>query len=197
MTTSAWFHDNWVKFLRQKDPIFSRLAMFGSIVLPRESNFNDIIQNMFLWPLIVCLVLAGFTFTLHAMSNSLNISAASHEGKLFIVKQSVEANPNAVNTVDEVYFLFPCRGPCWSKLSLYTFVWFWLTPVLQDERTPLHWAASGGHLDITEYLILQKAQVDASDDASITVVLFMLCASTLSSRSLTFWTCRLAGLRFW
>jgi hypothetical protein len=38
------------------------------------------------------------------MSNSLNI-AASHEGKLFIVKQSVEANPNAVNTVDEVYFL--------------------------------------------------------------------------------------------
>lgn len=35
------------------------------------------------------------------MSNSLNISAASHEGKLFIVKQTVEANPAAVNSVDE------------------------------------------------------------------------------------------------
>jgi hypothetical protein len=54
----------------------------------------------------------------------------------------------------------------------------WLTLVLQDERTPLHWAASGGHLDITEYLILQKAQVDAPDDVSINVFYFILCAST-------------------
>lgn len=54
------------------------------------------------------------------------------------------------------------------------FRFIWLTSVLQDERTPLHWAASGGHLDITEYLIQQKAQVDASDDASILAIFFLL-----------------------
>jgi ankyrin repeat protein len=31
----------------------------------------------------------------------------------------------------------------------------------------LHWAASGGHLDITEYLIQQKAKVDTTDDVSV------------------------------
>lgn len=44
----------------------------------------------------------------------------------------------------------------------------------QDERTPLHWAASGGHLDITEYLIRQKADVDATDDVRCFYLLFEL-----------------------
>jgi len=58
------------------------------------------------------------------MSNSLNISAASHEGKLFIVKQSVEANPNAVNTVDEVYFLFSLPWALLIQTQPLRFVWF-------------------------------------------------------------------------
>ncbi|KAF9072583.1 ankyrin repeat-containing domain protein [Rhodocollybia butyracea] len=34
---------------------------------------------------------------------------------------------------------------------------------LQDERTPLHWAASSGSLEIARYLIGQKAEVDKVD----------------------------------
>lgn len=67
---------------------------------------------------------------------SANISTAAHEGKLFIVRQIVQAEPSAVNSKDE------------------------------DDRIPLHWAASGGHLNITEYLLLNGSKVDAVDDVS-------------------------------
>ena len=36
-------------------------------------------------------------------------------------------------------------------------------PTLQDGRTALHWAAFSGALDITQYLLEQKAEVDRID----------------------------------
>ncbi|KAJ4480237.1 ankyrin repeat-containing domain protein [Lentinula aciculospora] len=41
-----------------------------------------------------------------------------------------------------------------------------LNAVDADERTPLHWAASSGDLDIVRYLIDQKAEVDKVDGSS-------------------------------
>jgi len=38
----------------------------------------------------------------------------------------------------------------------------------QDERTPLHWAASSGSLEITQFLINQGAEVDKLDGAGWT-----------------------------
>ncbi|KIK58084.1 hypothetical protein GYMLUDRAFT_171698 [Collybiopsis luxurians FD-317 M1] len=38
-----------------------------------------------------------------------------------------------------------------------------LFKVYQDERTPLHWAASSGSLEIVRYLLDQKAEVDKVD----------------------------------
>ncbi|KAH6583759.1 hypothetical protein BASA60_001280 [Batrachochytrium salamandrivorans] len=37
-----------------------------------------------------------------------------------------------------------------------------------DKRTALHWAASGKHLDIVEYLIEKGADVNAKDEADWT-----------------------------
>lgn len=39
-----------------------------------------------------------------------------------------------------------------------------------DERTPLHWAASSGSLDIARYLIDQKAEVDKPDGSGWTAL---------------------------
>ena len=38
----------------------------------------------------------------------------------------------------------------------------------QDSRTPLHWAASGGHLDVVTYLLANGAEVDKADDCGWT-----------------------------
>ena len=40
--------------------------------------------------------------------------------------------------------------------------------MLKDDRTPLHWAASSGSIDIARYLIDQKAQVDKPDSSGWT-----------------------------
>ncbi|KAF9048849.1 ankyrin repeat-containing domain protein [Panaeolus papilionaceus] len=37
-----------------------------------------------------------------------------------------------------------------------------------DERTPLHWAASSGSIDIARFLIDQKAEVDKADGSGWT-----------------------------
>ena len=39
---------------------------------------------------------------------------------------------------------------------------------LQDERTPIHWAASSGSLDIVRYLIDQQAEVNKVDNSGWT-----------------------------
>ncbi|KAI9434232.1 ankyrin repeat-containing domain protein [Lactarius indigo] len=44
------------------------------------------------------------------------------------------------------------------------FNFFWEPLRTQDSRTPLHWAASGGHLDVIAYLLANGAGVDKTDD---------------------------------
>ncbi len=41
---------------------------------------------------------------------------------------------------------------------------------VQDSRTPLHWAASGGHLDVVTYLLTNRAEVDKTDDSGWTAL---------------------------
>jgi 26S proteasome non-ATPase regulatory subunit 10 len=41
---------------------------------------------------------------------------------------------------------------------------------MQDTRTPLHWAASAGHLDIVTYLLENGAEVDKTDDGGWTAL---------------------------
>jgi ankyrin repeat protein len=41
---------------------------------------------------------------------------------------------------------------------------------LQDSRTPLQWAASGGHSDIVTYLLANGAEVDKVDDSGWTAL---------------------------
>jgi 26S proteasome non-ATPase regulatory subunit 10 len=41
---------------------------------------------------------------------------------------------------------------------------------MQDTRTPLHWAASAGHLDVVTYLLANDAEVDKTDDSGWTAL---------------------------
>ena len=41
---------------------------------------------------------------------------------------------------------------------------------LQDGRTPLHWAASSGALDIVTYLLTHEAEVDKTDPSGWTAL---------------------------
>lgn len=41
---------------------------------------------------------------------------------------------------------------------------------MQDSRTPLHWAASAGHLDVVTYLLANEAEVDKADDSGWTAL---------------------------
>lgn len=40
----------------------------------------------------------------------------------------------------------------------------------QDSRTPLHWAASSGHLDVVTYLLENGAEVDKVDNGGWTAL---------------------------
>ena len=37
---------------------------------------------------------------------------------------------------------------------------------------PLHWAASGGHVDVVKYLLEQGAEVDVRDEVRVNVYIF-------------------------
>ncbi|KAI8048241.1 ankyrin repeat-containing domain protein [Thamnidium elegans] len=68
----------------------------------------------------------------------LTIYQAAYEGKLFIVKQMLDKDQTLIHSFDE------------------------------DGRTALHWAASGGHADIVEYLMNKGALVNSQDKDVIT-----------------------------
>ena len=58
-----------------------------------------------------------------------------------------------------------------QKLTL-TFLYNLL--FVQNERMPLHWAASGGHTDIVKFLLDLGVPVDNKDDVSF---LYFFCSS--------------------
>ncbi|CEP09250.1 hypothetical protein [Parasitella parasitica] len=80
----------------------------------------------------------------------LTIQQAAYEGKLYIVQQMVEKENSLVNSFD------------------------------QDGRNALHWAASGGHADIVNYLIAMGAIVNSQDkDAQWTPLMIAVSAGHL------------------
>ena len=101
----------------------------------------------------------------------LNIFTAAYEGKLFVVQQLIDKDTPALNEKDEVKKQF---GTCFFFLSfflsffldLYNLSFFQKNKNKKDDRTPLHWACSGGHGDIVNYLISKGASVNAVDDVS-------------------------------
>lgn len=46
-------------------------------------------------------------------------------------------------------------------------IFIWSVGTLQNERMPLHWAASGGHTDIVKYLLDHRVPIDEKDDVSV------------------------------
>jgi len=65
---------------------------------------------------------------------STSVHAAAQNNQLSLLRSLVSEDATSVNAVDA------------------------------DSRTPLHWAASGGHLDVVAYLLANGAQVDKTDD---------------------------------
>ncbi|KAJ3286407.1 hypothetical protein HDU76_007981, partial [Blyttiomyces sp. JEL0837] len=66
------------------------------------------------------------------------VFTAAYEGNLDTVRSLVEAQPTLIFSIDE------------------------------DERTALHWAASGSRVHIAEYLLEKGSKVDVQDDAKWT-----------------------------
>ncbi|KAK0444045.1 ankyrin repeat-containing domain protein [Armillaria borealis] len=70
--------------------------------------------------------------------STLSIHNAAQSNQPGLVKALVTENPKSVNALDA------------------------------DDRTPLHWAASSGSLEITRYLIDNKADIDLPDNSGWT-----------------------------
>ncbi|KAI9340248.1 26S proteasome non-ATPase regulatory subunit 10 [Obelidium mucronatum] len=77
-----------------------------------------------------------FQMTIPKPLSAQTIQVAAFNGALDVVKSLVDAQPSAVKSIDE------------------------------DQRTALHWAASGKHINVVEYLISKGADVNAQDDVS-------------------------------
>ncbi|KAF6759832.1 ankyrin repeat protein [Ephemerocybe angulata] len=69
---------------------------------------------------------------------SLTVHTAAQNRQLNVLRSLVSEDPKLVNSIDV------------------------------DERTPMHWAASSGALDIVRFLIDQKADVDRPDGTNWT-----------------------------
>jgi 26S proteasome non-ATPase regulatory subunit 10 len=71
---------------------------------------------------------------------SISVHSAAQNNQLSLLRSLISENPRSVNAVDA------------------------------DTRTPLHWAASAGHLDIVTYLLENGAEVDKTDDGGWTAL---------------------------
>ncbi|KAI8989477.1 26S proteasome non-ATPase regulatory subunit 10-like protein [Pilobolus umbonatus] len=71
---------------------------------------------------------------------------AAYEGKLFIVQQMIDRDASLLYKQDE-----DCRGA-------------------------LHWASSGGHVDIVVYLLNKGVSINAQDDAGWTPLMIAVSA---------------------
>jgi len=69
---------------------------------------------------------------------STSVHAAAQNNQLSLLRSLVSEDATCVNSVDA------------------------------DTRTPLHWAASGGHLDVVSYLLANGAEVNKADDSGWT-----------------------------
>ncbi|KZT20488.1 ankyrin [Neolentinus lepideus HHB14362 ss-1] len=72
--------------------------------------------------------------------SSLSVHSAAQKNQLSLIRTLVSEDPKLVDAVDA------------------------------DQRTPLHWAASTGSLDVARYLLLQGAQVDKPDGSGWTAL---------------------------
>ncbi|KAH8977483.1 prosome, macropain 26S subunit, non-ATPase, 10, isoform CRA_c [Lactarius hatsudake] len=72
--------------------------------------------------------------------SSTSVHAAAQNNQLSLLRSLVSEDATSVNAVDT------------------------------DSRTPLHWAASGGHLDVVAYLLANGAGVDKTDDSGWTAL---------------------------
>jgi 26S proteasome non-ATPase regulatory subunit 10 len=71
--------------------------------------------------------------------------------QLPLLRALLAEDPKLVNTVDMVY----------NEIDHTMLKYADIIP--KDERTPLHWAASSGSIEIVQFLIDQGAEVDKTD----------------------------------
>lgn len=71
---------------------------------------------------------------------SISVQSAAQNNQLSLLRSLISENSGCVNAVDA------------------------------DSRTPLHWAASAGHIDIITYLLENGAEVDKTDDGGWTAL---------------------------
>jgi hypothetical protein len=89
------------------------------------------------WPWVLSSLLASehtYTVLFFVQKMSTSVHAAAQNNQLSLLRSLVSEDATSVNAVDA------------------------------DSRTPLHWAASGGHLDVVAYLLANGAEVDKTDD---------------------------------
>ncbi|KAJ2934702.1 hypothetical protein H1R20_g2410, partial [Candolleomyces eurysporus] len=77
---------------------------------------------------------------------SLTVHTAALNKQLMVIRSLLADDPNLINSLDV------------------------------DDRTPLHWAASSGALDIVRFLLDQKAEVDRPDNSGWTPLLIAVSA---------------------
>ena len=49
-----------------------------------------------------------------------------------------------------------------------------LSPKLSCQVTPLHMAAQGGHLNVVEYLVGSKAEMDVKENAGVSIQIYFI-----------------------
>ncbi|TFK27833.1 ankyrin [Coprinopsis marcescibilis] len=81
--------------------------------------------------------------------SGLTVQSAAQKNQLSLLRSLLSENPSLLNSVDV------------------------------DERTPLHWAASSGSVDIARFLIDQKAEVDKVDNSGWTPLHIAVSAGNL------------------
>ncbi len=96
----------------------------------------------------------------------------SGSGEVATLREMLDAHPEAVHSCDEVRRSIvpglrfgPLIDP--TEASAVCFIRCALSCHAQDGRTPLHWAAEGGHQDVAALLLDRGAMADAVDKGAV------------------------------